>query len=115
MIIIGVDYHPSFQQIAHMDQETGDCGERRLNHSDGETERFYQLCVLQTSGLLARRITSLKGQLFSGGADYFILSLARQQAENRHGHHDEKDDSEQPVQPFFARVIYPETQQRGKQ
>ena len=42
MIIIGVDYHPSFQQIAFMDQETGECGERQLNHSDGEAERFYR-------------------------------------------------------------------------
>jgi transposase len=42
MIIIGVDYHPSFQQISFMDQETGECGERRLNHSDGEAERFYK-------------------------------------------------------------------------
>src|SRR5260370_43723 len=42
MWIIGVDYHPSFQQIAFMDQETGECGERRLNHSDGEAERFYR-------------------------------------------------------------------------
>ena len=42
MIIIGVDYHPSFQQIAFLDQETGECGERRLNHSDGEAERFYR-------------------------------------------------------------------------
>ena len=42
MIIIGVDYHPSFQQIAFMDQETGECGDRRLNHSDGEAERFYR-------------------------------------------------------------------------
>ncbi len=42
MLIIGVDYHPSFQQIAFMDQETGECGERRLNHSDGEAERFYR-------------------------------------------------------------------------
>jgi transposase len=41
MLIIGVDYHPSFQQIAFLDQETGECGERRLNHSDGEAERFY--------------------------------------------------------------------------
>ena len=41
MIIIGVDYHPSFQQISFMDQETGECGDRRLNHSDGEAERFY--------------------------------------------------------------------------
>src|ERR1700720_2001734 len=42
MIIIGVDYHPSSQQIAFMDQETGECGERELNHSDGEAERFYR-------------------------------------------------------------------------
>ena len=42
MIIIGVDYHPSFQQISFLDQETGECGDRRLNHSDGEAERFYK-------------------------------------------------------------------------
>src|SRR5258708_5508109 len=42
MLIIGVDYHPSFQQIAFMDQETGECGERQLNHSDSEAEKFYR-------------------------------------------------------------------------
>jgi transposase len=42
MIIIGVDYHPSFQQIAFWDQETGELGERQLNHSDGEAEKFYR-------------------------------------------------------------------------
>jgi hypothetical protein len=42
MLIIGVDYHPSFQQISFLDQETGECGDRRLNHSDGEAERFYK-------------------------------------------------------------------------
>ena len=42
MMIIGVDYHPSFQQIAFCIQETGECGERQLNHSDGEAERFYR-------------------------------------------------------------------------
>jgi len=42
MLIIGIDYHPSFQQIAFMDQETGEYDERRLNHSDGEAERFYR-------------------------------------------------------------------------
>jgi transposase len=42
MLIIGMDYHPSFQQIAFMDQETGEYDERRLNHSDGEAERFYR-------------------------------------------------------------------------
>jgi transposase len=42
MYIVGVDYHPSFQQIAFLDQETGECGDRRLDHSDGEAERFYR-------------------------------------------------------------------------
>jgi len=41
-MIMGVDYHPSFRQIAFVDQETGDYGERRLNHGDGEAERFYR-------------------------------------------------------------------------
>jgi hypothetical protein len=30
MLIIGCDYHPSFQQIAFVDTETGEGGERRL-------------------------------------------------------------------------------------
>jgi transposase len=42
MMIIGVDYHPSDQQIAFTDTETGECGEQRLNHSDGEAEKFYR-------------------------------------------------------------------------
>ncbi len=39
MFIIGVDFHPSFQQIAFMDRETGEFGERRLNHSEGGRSR----------------------------------------------------------------------------
>jgi transposase len=42
MIIIGVDYHPSDQYIAFVDTETGECGERRLNHGEGEAEKFYR-------------------------------------------------------------------------
>jgi transposase len=41
MMIIGVDYHPGFQQIAFLVEETGECGERRLDHSGGEAESFY--------------------------------------------------------------------------
>ena len=42
MMIIGVDYHPSFQQIAFFVEETGECGEQRLKHSEGEAEKFYR-------------------------------------------------------------------------
>jgi len=51
-MLIGVDYHPSFQQIAFFDEETGECGERQLNHSDGEAERFYR--DLQKRGIRVR-------------------------------------------------------------
>jgi transposase len=52
MLIIGVDHHPSDQYIAFIDTETGECGERRLNHSEGEAEKFYRE--------LAARATSVR-------------------------------------------------------
>src|ERR1700757_226827 len=42
MWIIGCDYHPSFQQIAFVNQATGECGNRRLEHKGGEAEQFYR-------------------------------------------------------------------------
>jgi transposase len=52
MIIIGVDYHPSDQYIAFVDIETGEYGERQLNHSAGEAEKFYR--ELATQGVRVR-------------------------------------------------------------
>ncbi|HXO96035.1 MAG TPA: IS110 family transposase [Chthoniobacterales bacterium] len=52
MMIIGVDYHPSFQTIAFLMEETGEYGEQELNHSDGEAERFYR--DLQKRGIRVR-------------------------------------------------------------
>ena len=40
-MIIGCDFHPSFQQIAYVDQETGEYGERRLRHRE-EALVFYR-------------------------------------------------------------------------
>src|SRR5215470_8625976 len=51
MMLIGVDYHPSFQQIAFLSEETGECGERRLNHSDGEADNFYRELRAQGIGV----------------------------------------------------------------
>src|SRR5215471_3898718 len=42
MVLIGVDYHPSFQTIAFLVEETGECDEQELNHSDGQAEKFYR-------------------------------------------------------------------------
>jgi hypothetical protein len=41
MLIIGCNYHRSVQQIALVDSETGETGERRLQYKDGHSEAFY--------------------------------------------------------------------------
>lgn len=41
MLIIGCDFHPRFQQIAYLDQESGEYGERRLSHPEQAVE-FYR-------------------------------------------------------------------------
>jgi len=51
-MIIGVDYHPSFQQIAFFMEETGEYGEPALHHGNGEAERFYR--ELQQRGIRVR-------------------------------------------------------------
>lgn len=42
MWIIGCDFHPSFQQIAFVNPETGEYVCLRLEHKGGEAERFYR-------------------------------------------------------------------------
>jgi len=42
MKIIGCDFHPSYQQIAMVDTETGEVREGRLEHEQGEARRFYE-------------------------------------------------------------------------
>src|SRR6202142_3738223 len=69
MLMIGVDYHPSVQQIAFTDRETGECGERRLNHSDGEAEKFYR-------ELKQRGLSVLVGMEATGYARWFERLLA---------------------------------------
>ena len=69
MLIIGVDYHPSFQQIAFLIEETGEYDERQLNHSDGEAERFYR--DLQQRGISVR-----VGMEATGFARWFERLLA---------------------------------------
>ena len=41
MLIIGVDFRSRFQQIAMVDTETGEVVERRLEHRNGEAQKFY--------------------------------------------------------------------------
>ena len=73
MIIIGCDYHPGFQQIAFVDMETGELGERHLAHRE-EAEQFY--------GQLKQRSLRVRvGMEASGHARWFERLLADLQFE----------------------------------
>jgi transposase len=41
MLIIGCDFHTRYQQIAMLDEATGELTERRLDHQSGEAHAFY--------------------------------------------------------------------------
>jgi len=68
MIIIGVDFHPEFQQIAWVDKDTGEFQEKRLAHRE-EAEKFYR--DLAAAGQQVR-----VGMEASGHARWFERLLA---------------------------------------
>jgi uncharacterized membrane protein len=59
MLIIGVDYHPSDQYIALVDTETGEYGERQLNHREGEAD--MHTTILATFFAFSRTVVSMCG------------------------------------------------------
>jgi len=65
MLIIGCDFHPSWQQVAMCDNQTGELTERKLVNGDGEAERFYR-------GL---PVPALIGLEATGNAQWFISML----------------------------------------
>jgi transposase len=73
MIIIGVDFHPEFQQIAWLDTESGEFQEKRLLHRE-EAEKFYR--ALRAAGLTVR-----VGMEASGFGRWFERLLAELQVE----------------------------------
>jgi len=94
MLIIGCDYHPGFQQIALVDTETGECGERRLAHRE-EAEQFYRelkernLAVrvgMEASGharWFERRLRELQFELWIGDAAEIRTKRVRKQKTDR--------------------------------
>src|SRR5450432_3540567 len=94
MIIIGADYHPSFQQIAFVDTETGELQERRLEHPE-EAEKFYHdlgaqgACVrvgMEASGharWFERLLAELNFELWIGDAAEIRAKRGRKQKTDR--------------------------------
>ncbi len=93
MKIIGCDFHPSYQQIAMMDTETGELWEGRLEHEQGEARRFYQALQGQTvrvgmeavgnSHWFQQLLAELGHELWIGDAAQIRRLVVRQQKTDR--------------------------------
>lgn len=42
MMIVGCDFHPSWEQVAWLDTETGETGEQKLVHAPEQAQEFYR-------------------------------------------------------------------------
>lgn len=92
MIIIGCDFHPSWQQVAWLDTETGETEERRLVHAAGEAERFYRqwpapaLIGMESTGnchWLIDLLIQLGHEVWVGDAAQMRAMTVRQQKTDR--------------------------------
>ena len=92
MIIIGVDYHPEFQQIASVDTDTGEFQEKRLAHRE-EAEKFYRALAgkkvrvgMEASGharWFERLLAELQFELWIGDAAEIRTKRVRKQKTDR--------------------------------
>jgi transposase len=88
MMIIGCDFHPSWQQVSWLDTETGESGEQKLVHAEGDAERFYRqvpapaLIGMEATGnchWLVDLLAEIGHELWVGDAAQIRASYVRQQ------------------------------------
>src|SRR6478736_3227076 len=94
MIIIGVDFHPEFQQIALLNTRTGEVEEKRLAHPE-EAEKFYRALAgagetvrigMEASGharWFERLVAELQFDLWMGDAAEIRTKRVRKQKTDR--------------------------------
>ena len=88
MMIIGCDFHPSWQQVSWLETETGETGEQKLVQAAGDAERFYRqvpapaLIGMEATGnchWLVDLLDELGHELWVGDAAQIRASYVRQQ------------------------------------
>src|SRR5258708_601439 len=92
MIIVGVDFHPEFQQIASVDTHTGELQEKRLGQRE-EAENFYRALAgkkvrvgMEASGQarwFERLLSELQLELWIGDAAEIRTKRVRKQKTDR--------------------------------
>ena len=94
MVLIGCDFHPSWQQVSWLDRETGEAGDLELVHTAGAVEQFYRRFPtgarigMEATGncqWFVETVQRLGHELWVGDAAKIRASEARQQK------HDKRD------------------------
>ena len=94
MVLIGSDFHPSWQQVCWLNKGTGESGDQKLVHEPGAVEKFYRQFPLGSRiGMEAtgncqwfvELVASLGHELLVGDAAKIRASDSRQQK------HDKRD------------------------
>ena len=94
MVLIGCDFHPSWQQVSWLNRETGEAGDRELMHGPGEVEKFYRQFPAGTIiGMEATGNCQWFVDLVSGlGHEVWIGDAAKIRAcDTRQQKHDKRD------------------------
>jgi len=118
MMLIGCDFHPSWQQISWFDEATGEIGEQKLVHASGDAEKFYRqlpaavLIGMESTGncqWFVEMVTAAGHQVWIGDAAKIRACDVRQQK------HDKRDAElllKLLMEKRFPRIWTPSSQQR---
>jgi transposase len=118
MIIVGCDFHPSFQQVAMLDTETGVTEEHKLMHTSGEAEGFYRklaspaIVGIETVGndqWFVQLLQKLGHEVCVGDAAQIRASYVRKQKTDRR---DAKHILQLLVEGRFPRIWIPDAEMR---
>lgn len=118
MKYIGCDFHPSFQQVAMLDTETGELVERRLVHGTEEVRVFYEslsgpvVVGVEASGntyWFERLLVELGHELWMGDATAIRQQDGRKQ---KHDRRDAKLILKLMVEKRFPRIWIPTVAER---
>ena len=117
-MIIGCDFHPSWQQIAWLDSETGETGEGKLVHASGDAKSFYArvprpaLIGMEATGnspWFMEMVQDLGHEIWIGDAAQIRASYVRQQKTDKR---DAAHILKLVVEGRFPRLWTPDREQR---
>src|SRR5947208_8192389 len=118
MVLIGCDFHPSWQQVSWLDMETGETGEQKLVHAGGEAKQFYEqlaapvLIGMETTGnsqWFIELVQDMGHEIWIGDAAQIRASYVRKQKTDKR---DAAHILKLVVENRFPRLWMPDREQR---